>query len=142
MLDSSSTARRIMHYLDGRRNLKIITNNIRLLNELDSCDAQVWCTGGAYNRRDHALVGYAAESYVNKINADLFFFSSQGISEDGEITDASEEMTALRRAMLSRSSRSFFLCDSSKLGVRRMFALCSKDDISGIICDKPLPWEN
>jgi DeoR/GlpR family transcriptional regulator of sugar metabolism len=78
---------------------------------------------------------------VRGISADLFFFSSQGITEEGEITDVSEEETSLRRVMLSRAKRSIFLCDSSKIGIRRVFTLCTRHDVDRIICDTMLPWE-
>ena len=141
MLDASSTARRIMKYIEHFHDLKIITNNIRILNECGSENASIWGTGGFCDNKNHAFVGPMAERFVETLSADIFFFSSQGITEDGEITDASEEETALRRAMLSRAKRRVFLCDSSKIGVRHMFTLCKKEDVTDIICDVKLPWE-
>lgn len=141
LLDASSTARRIIRHLSQRHDLKIITNNLRLLHEAQGLDAQLYGTGGAYDPTNHAFVGPAAEAYVRGISADIFFFSSQGITEDGEITDVSEEETSLRRVMLNRARRRVFLCDSSKLGVRRVFTLCTRHDLTDILCDIPLPWE-
>lgn len=141
LLDASSTTRRIARHLRSKHDLKIITNNLRLLHEAQIPDAQFYGTGGAYNPKNHAFVGPAAEAYVRGISADILFFSSQGITEDGEITDASEEETALRRVMLTRARRRVFLCDSSKLGIRRVFTLCTRLDVTDIICDIPLPWE-
>ena len=74
-------------------------------------------------------------------NFTIFFFSSQGISEDGEISDSSEEETSLRRVMLERSKQKYFLCDSSKIGVKKLFTVCRESDLDGIICDTKLPWE-
>lgn len=141
LIDASSTTRRILRYLGHRRDLRIITNNLRLLQEAKDPTIQFYGTGGAYNPSNHAFVGPAAEAYVRGISADLLFFSSQGITEEGEITDVSEEETALRRVMLSRAKRRIFLCDSSKIGVRRVFTLCTRQDVDEIICDIPLPWE-
>ena len=61
MLDASSTTRRIIRYLDSYRDLKIITNNVRILNELSSNNVRKWSTGGLYNHQNHAVVGPAAE---------------------------------------------------------------------------------
>ena len=141
ILDASSTARRMLHYLNHRHDLKIITNNLQLFNEIGNCDAQLYCTGGTYIRENHAFTGALADSFIRKVSADFLFFSSQGISEDGEITDASEEETSLRRAMMSRAEHTYFLCDASKIGQRRLFTLCHKEELTGILCDAPLPWE-
>ena len=82
-----------------------------------------------------------AESFVRSVSADILFFSSQGISEDGEISDVSEEETSIRKVMLSRAKYKVFLCDSEKIGVTRPFTVCNKDDINKIICNEKLPWE-
>jgi DeoR/GlpR family transcriptional regulator of sugar metabolism len=141
LIDASSTTRRILRYLERKRDLKIITNNLRLLQEARDPAMQLYGTGGAYDPGNHAFVGPAAEMYVRGISADIFFFSSQGITEEGEITDVSEEETSLRRVMLSRAKHRIFLCDSSKIGIRRVFTLCTRQDVDEIICDTTLPWE-
>ena len=86
-------------------------------------------------------MGNGAERYVSEVNADILFFSSQALSQEGEISDASEEETSLRRLMISRAKRKIFLCDSTKLGASRTFVVCHKDDVDKIICDVSLPWE-
>lgn len=141
IMDASSTVRRIVKYISHCRNIKIITNNLRIFSDYGDSNIQLYCTGGTYNSSNHAFMGPAAEQYLRTVSADYMFFSSQGISEDGTISDASEEETALRQIMLERAQKQFFLCDSSKFGMRRMFSLCNKDDITGIISDAKLPWD-
>lgn len=141
LLDSSSTTRRILKYIGHCRDLRIITNNLAVFGELENCDAEVYCTGGTFRRCSHDFIGPSAEQYLRQISADLVFFSSQGISLDGEITDVSEEQCSIRRTMMDRAERKIFLCDSSKIGIKRLFTLCHKDELDEIICDVPLPWE-
>ena len=142
IMDASSTVRRIIKYMGHLRGVKIITNNLEIFSQCDNPHVKLYCTGGTYSPHNHAFIGPSAERYVRDISADILFFSSQGISEDGIISDVSEEESSLRRMMLSHADRQFFLCDSSKLGVRKMFTLCSKDDITDVICDSALPWDN
>ncbi len=140
LLDASSTARRILPLLQNKKNLRIITNNARLFDGRSTA-ATLYCTGGRYDSENGAFLGAGAEEYVRSVRADIFFFSSQGLDETGVISDASEEETALRRAMLAAADKKYFLCDSSKLGQKRTFILCTKDALDGIICDTALPWE-
>ena len=121
--------------------IKIITNNQQVFNEAISPEISLYCTGGRFLSEDKIFVGSIAEKLVKDIHADLMFFSSQGISVNGEITDASEEETALRQAVLSRAKKKIFLCDSSKIGLQYTFLVCNKDWIDHIIYDKNLPWE-
>lgn len=140
-MDGSSTVRRIIKYINNFHRIKIITNNQHVFNEVISPEISLYCTGGRFLSEDKIFVGNIAENFVKGIHADLMFFSSQGISVTGEITDASDEETALRQAMLSRAKKKIFLCDSSKIGLQYTFTVCNKDRIDHIICDKNLPWE-
>lgn len=140
-LDGSSTVRRIMKYIKGFKNLKIITNNQRIFSECTNTNIKLYCTGGLFDVQSNIFYGSGAEEYIDNLNADILFFSSQAISNSGEISDVSEKETALRKKMLSRAKKKIFLCDSSKLGIEKTFKLCTKDDIDLIICDKKLPWE-
>lgn len=141
IMDSASTVRRICKYIKPHVRVKIITNNLCLFDEPHGDNIKMYCTGGLYNSLNRNFVGAGAEKYIKDINADILFFSSQGLSEDGDITDASEEETALRSVMLEHASQKVFLCDSSKFGEKKTFRLCNKDDIDVIICDIKLPWE-
>lgn len=140
IIDGSSTARRMIKYIENRKNLRIFTNNARIFSEAGTIKASLYSTGGAFDPKNNVFVGPMAESFIRSISADIVFFSSQGISDDGEISDVSEEETAIRRAMLERANYKVFLCDASKIGVRKPFRVCSKDDVDRIICDVELPW--
>ena len=140
-MDGSSTVRRIIKYIDKFKDLKIITNNQRIFSECTHPHIKLYCTGGLFDSQNRIFFGNTSEKYIDNINADIFFFSSQAISNCGEISDISEEETSLRKVMLSRSKKKIFLCDSSKLGLQKTFTLCNKDDVDLIICDKSLPWE-
>ena len=141
IMDASSTVRRIVKHLDHRKNITIITNNHGIFTETTNPEITLYCTGGVYGKKNHDFTGPSAENYLRSVSADIAFFSSQGISEDGEITDVSESETSIRRVMLSRARKKIFLCDYSKIGVKKVFTLCRKEDIDGIICDRKLPWE-
>lgn len=141
-LDASSTVRRMMPHLRGFRNLKIVTNSLRIFTESERFEGTMYCTGGSYDPKSRAFYGPLAERFTEGVTADLFFFSSQCISQSGEISDFSEQDTALRKKMLQRAKASYFLCDETKIGKRNMFTLCTKDDIAGVFCDAPLPWEH
>ena len=144
MTDGSSTVRRIVKYINKSYSVKIITNNLSIFNEYSNtgnANLKLFCTGGLFLPQSNIFIGSSAENYVKNTYADILFFSSQALSNDGEVSDVSEEETSLRRTMLSRAERKIFLCDSSKLGEKRTFTLCTKDDVDRIICDRSLPWE-
>jgi len=137
ILDASSTVRRICRHILDRKNLTIITNNLRICEELKDADVSVYCTGGALMSRRECFLGHYAEEFVRGIKADAVFFSSQGISENGDITDSSEEEIALRRVMLAAAREKYFLCDASKVGRDYAFKLCNREEVTGVITEEP-----
>lgn len=142
MMDGSSTVRRIMKYISGVKDLKIITNNLKILSDFESPDVKIYCTGGLYNAKSNIFIGSAAENFIRGAHADILFFSSRAVSNDGVISDVSEEEISLRRVMFAHSQKKVFLCDSSKVGDRKTFTLCHVREVDHVISDKPLPWEN
>lgn len=142
IMDASTTVFRICRYIKGIQNLKIVTNNIRICEELKDTDIKVYCTGGAFYGRRGCFLGAFAESFIESVRADSVFFSSQGISEDGLITDVDESETAIRKKMMKQADKKIFLCDSSKYGLKKSFVLCSKDDVDVIVSDKELKFKD
>ena len=88
---------------------------------------------------NQAYVGRIAEQTLENLCVDIAFFSSQGVSEDGEVTDYSEEETALRRVLLRRAKRAILLCDSSKVGKKYLYRLGHLSDMSDVITDSAFP---
>ena len=131
IFDSSSTVRRICKHILDRQGLTVITNNLRVCDELKESDVRVICTGGTLASGRDCFIGHFAEDFIRHIKADALFFSSQGLSENGDITDTSDEETSLRRAMLTSSKKQYFLCDDSKKGKDFPFVLCNTKDLTG-----------
>ena len=134
-LDASSTVAHIADYISPELELTIITNSVYVLEKLRGKKIRCHLTGGMLVENSHALVGKIAEETVRSLYADICFFSSQGITEDGIITDYSEEETRLRKEMLTHSAKSVFLYDHSKMGKRSLFRLCHTDQLYKIITD-------
>jgi DeoR/GlpR family transcriptional regulator of sugar metabolism len=137
--DSSSTVRRICKHIKNRKHLKIITNNVRICQELKDTDITVYCTGGEYYKKLDCFLGAYAEKFITAINATSVFFSCKGLSDKGTLTDVSELEIAIRQAMLSHADSRYLLCDGSKVGQKYAFTLCHASELTQIICDKDLP---
>lgn len=138
IFDSSSTVGRICKHIKKKKNLKIITNSLRICSEFKGTDISVYCTGGEYFQKQDSFLGPYAENFLRTINADSLFFSCKGLSAKGVLTDVSEMENSMRKTMMQQAVKSYFLCDSSKLDARFAFTLCTAKDITEIICDKEL----
>lgn len=134
-LDASSTVFRLIPYLKEFKNLTIITNSPKVNLALADLGIKSIPTGGILLEKSKAYVGNSAENFIKNFNADLFFFSCRGISDNGILTDSSIDESNIRRVMLSHSEKSIFMCSSKKIGKKYMYNLASIKDIDEFVCD-------
>lgn len=135
-LDASSTVMFLAKYFEEHENLTLITNGLKTAQALRELHHKTYCTGGLMLHHSSAYVGDFTSSFIRHFNADLFFFSSRGLSEDGKITDTSADETQVRRAMFEQSKRRIFLCDHSKLGYTYCYNLCTLSQVDVFISDQ------
>ena len=134
-LDASSTVMFLIRYFEKHENLTIITNGVKTAQELRGLPHNTYCTGGLMLHHSSAYVGEYAASFIRNFNADLFFFSSRGLSEDGKITDTSADETQIRKIMFEQSRQRIFLCDQSKKGHTYCYNLCKLSQVDAFITD-------
>lgn len=134
-MDASSTVGHLVPYLKKFEELTVITNSPKTSILLGEAGIKNYCTGGLLLRHSIAYIGTDAERFVEGFNADLFFFSSRGITDDGKICDFSESEASIRKVMLKNADRSYYLADSSKKNKKYPFNICRVQDIEGLISD-------
>ena len=85
-----------------------------------------------------AYVGGIAEDVIEQVNADIFFFSARGVSNEGMITDSAQNECRIKRKMLHNSKVSCFLCDSKKIGLTYMCSIEKCNQIDYVFSDVEL----
>ncbi len=138
-LDGSTSTFFMIEYLKEFKNIKIVTNGIDTLSALSKNGINAISTGGSISKNNRSLlIGSFAEKLVENLHANIVFFSAQGVSKEGVISDCYEEETSLVSKMLKNASRKVFLCDGTKLDKISTFKLCSISDIDDVICNEDL----
>ena len=139
-LDASTTVAHLVPILAEFSNLTVVTNSPSTSLELGNLGIRTFCTGGALLASSQAFVGAQAEDFIRRFNADLMFFSSRGVTEDGRITDSSVEESRLRQIMLAHAKKKIYLFDTSKLGKEYMINLCHIDEVDSVVSDGNAPY--
>lgn len=135
-LDASSTVMFLIPYFEKMNQLTIVTNGLKTAQELSHLSHTTYCTGGLMLHNSSAYVGNFAEAFIRHFNADLFFFSSRGLSDEGKITDASSEETHIRQVMMQNSKKHIFMCDSSKNGKLFCYNLCNVSEVDAHLSEE------
>lgn len=138
-IDASTTASYIAGDIQTSEKLMVVTNSLRVAEELADGAPEVWCTGGRLLRTSLAFVGNQSIRCVSDFCVDIAFFSSSALGADGVIQDYSPEETEIRRTVLRSAAKKVFLCDSSKFGQTSPFRVCAITEVDCVITDAPLP---
>ena len=116
-LDASTTTFYIAKHLKKMNNVTVITNSIRVVNELAGVDGiKVIGVGGKVSN-NQSFVGSLTELTIEKhYFANKTFFSSKGVSATQGILEGNEQECAIKQKMMKNSKEIFCLFDKSKLG--------------------------
>lgn len=139
-IDSSTTALNFSTFLTSDMNLTIFTNNITLAHLLASKHIPTYCIGGLVSDcNDVITTGSFALEMLSNLYADIFFFTSAALSEDGIITDTNENETAIRKMMLSHSKEKVFLCPYNRFSSIASYKVTDISQVNYIVSEKKLP---
>ena len=138
-IDASTTAYFIVEYLSEFDNVTVVTNGVDTLALLSKYKIPAISTGGKISSvLNSALIGSFAENLVERVHANVAFFSAQSINAKGEIYDADESENNVVRKMIKNADRTVFLCDGGKFGKTAPYKVCDLQSVSDVICDRDI----
>ena len=120
-------------FLADKKDITVITNNMRLAIELGELDIKVISLGGEIKERPHVLYGDETVENAMRYHVDKMFFSVAGNTLDGHIKDTAYRL--LYKIMLKNSAESYFLTDKTKTEEEINRELCDFSVLSGVIAD-------
>ena len=101
-LNIGTTTERVAESLLNHQGLKVITNNINIVNIFShSNDAQVWLAGGKVRKSDSAVIGENTADYFKEFKVDYAIVGISAIDNDGSLMDLIEESLQFQRQYLS-----------------------------------------
>lgn len=135
-LDQSTTAFYLAGELLSKKGITVVTNNIEILSILCTSKIRTISSGGYLSHENRTcLVGTDAQNTFNKIYADMIFFSTKSLSDDGTISDCDPEEVAVRNVMLTNANKKIYLCDSEKFPSRSPYLQHHIKDVDCFVCE-------
>lgn len=141
-LDASTTTFYIAKEIKDIKNITVVTNSLRVINELaGKADINVIGIGGMVSS-NQSFVGSLAQNEIRKCYfANKMFFSSRGVTPEAGILESNEQECGVKQCMLKNSTKKYYLCDKSKIGRIGFTKLADFGDIDTIICEGELSAE-
>lgn len=138
-LDASTTTFYIAKELKNMKNVTIVTNSIRVVNELAGQQNLNVIAIGGYVSNNQSLVGSIAQNDIaTNYFANKMFFSSRGTTESVGILESNEQECGIKQAMMKNAEKKYYVCDRSKIGRVGFAKLAQFTDIDYVIAEGPL----
>lgn len=136
ILDSGSTTLELARELHDVKNIKVITNDLKIALELQENPwIDLYLVGGRVRNRFRLTHGAIGIEFLKGIAADKVFLSPNALSVFDEATTSNEEMKQIKRAMMEVSTQAYMLCDSSKIGARSFCKFASFQEFQIMFTD-------
>ncbi|WP_177173450.1 DeoR/GlpR family DNA-binding transcription regulator [Propionispora vibrioides] len=144
MVDSSTTAQALIHLLVNKKNITIITNSIKLLNDFADTDFTMISTGGDLRSHSFAQVGTAACKALSRYYVDFAIISCKGIDREKGIMESNEAESDIKQQMVRQVRSTLLLVDHSKFDKISFIKTLDFTDVDYIVTDqKPdIGWIN
>lgn len=140
-LDASTSVQYMAPFLADKKELRVITNSMRLATELAEYDIEVICLGGRIAERPHVLCGEETVENAAKYRPNKMFFSFIRVLASGHVCTNGGYQYLLYRQLLKSSRECYFLTDHSKLAEDDGRVLCDFGELTGVISDFTFPDE-
>lgn len=138
-VDASSTVFHLADHIDKKSGITVITNGHFTAERFAEQGATVYSTGGKLIMESMVYAGTMAERTVESYNADIMFYSVASLSDEGVLSDWSDEERSVRVVMSRNARKRVFMCDSTKFGKSSAFKLFALSSNDYIVTDAPLP---
>lgn len=133
-MDCGSTVFRLCQFIRNKK-IKVITNSLPVVYELSGSGVQVNLAGGEVDADRLAVHGKIAEEHIARYRADRAFLGVDGISATNGLSANSEKEAAMTLAMAKGATKTYLLCDNSKIGKESYLQFAALSLIDVLITD-------
>jgi DeoR/GlpR family transcriptional regulator of sugar metabolism len=134
-LDGGSTVLALASLLQGREDVKVVTNSLRVASRLAAGGPRLIVIGGHLRHLSQTFVGPLTRPVLSELHVDKAFMGTIGLTlEDGlTTTDVDEAFT--KKLVMGRAKEVILLADASKVGKSAFAHVGDVSDIDVLITD-------
>ena len=134
-IDIGTTAEALAGELADKRGLRVVTNNINVVNLLaKKDDFEIIICGGVLRSRDLAVVGETTTEFLKRFQVDYSILGVVAIGQDGSILDFSVNETPLTQTIIE-CAQLFVLADHTKFGRHAIAKVAHLSQVSALFTD-------
>ena len=137
-ISASTTTEYLAPFLAEKKDITVITHDVKLTMMLSEDGVNVICLGGKVLEAPTMLAGTETVENAQKYHADKMFISVGNVSQDG-IIGTVEPYYLIYKTMMKNSKEIYFLADRKKISDKISVELCDFSKITAVISDFDFP---
>lgn len=139
-IGASTTTEYLAQFLIDKKDITVITHDLKLAINLGEEGINVVCLGGKIIEAPSMLAGTETIENAQKYHADKTFISVGNVTPSGHV-GVSECFYLIYKTMLKNSKEVYLLVDNKKITDDISLELCDFDKITGVISDYDFPYQ-
>ena len=138
-LDAGTTTMELAKCLAPRRDITVLTNDVRIATYLEHVTAlTVVLTGGILRQGFGCTVGPLSATAISSLNVDKVFLGTNAFSLEKGFSTPDLQQAEVKRALIRCASERVMLCDSSKVGWNSFAKFASLEEIDRLVTDSDI----
>ena len=122
--------------ISTHKGLKIITNNINIVNiAAHSTNCEVWVAGGKVRIGDNAVIGSIAANFIKNFKIDYAIVGISAIDEEGTLLDFDHEELLVSKAIYEQSRKIILIADANKFDRKAPYVTGNLSDVDIFVTD-------
>ncbi|WHH61566.1 DeoR/GlpR family DNA-binding transcription regulator [Petroclostridium sp. X23] len=135
-LDIGTTTYELAVLLKQKKDITVVTNDLKIALELYQSDIRVFIAGGEIQKETAGALGTETEAFISNIRVDIAFVGTSSISSDWNICTPTFEKATLKKKIMACTSQCVLLADSSKFGKEAFVKICSLEKFNVLVTDR------
>ncbi|MET1995674.1 DeoR/GlpR family DNA-binding transcription regulator [Enterococcus faecium] len=136
-IDSGTTTAPIMKYLDRDIRCTIITNNLDIIDQMDSfSNIKLFLVGSLFRKKTRSFIAIDDEVILDRFNINKAFLAATGLSLKNGITNSDQGEYWIKKNVVNVSEKNILLVDSTKFGRSALLTYAKLDQIDIIVTDE------
>lgn len=141
-IDSGTTVRYLLDFIDKSINLTLLTNNLYIINEARKLtNVDMYIVGNFYSRVSNSFIYRTGEIDLTQINIDKAFMGTSGLTIKNGLTNKNPLEQQIKREICYKSDNVYLLIDDSKFNKSSLMTFAELKDIDTIFTNKVPPKE-
>ncbi len=134
-LDAGTTMFEMARLLVDRKDVCVVTNDLRIASLLANSGNKVYIPGGLVSNDTGSIHGNDALEFLDKINIDVAFLAASSVDPELNVCTPNEEKVLLKRYMINNSPMNVLVVDETKFNHKAIHRIFNVSEVDYIITD-------